>query len=108
MQEIGSLPVEENVEFRVRAEKRSLAVVEHYDAELAKRGWKKLQPESEQDPGHREWVSTGMPKGPTDAYSAVWSDRKTGKLAELNVWHTAEHPEIQQGTFEIRAKDSAP
>src|SRR4051812_42426912 len=41
LQDIRMLPADRDVKFAVRAPGHSLAVVQHFDAELAKRGWKK-------------------------------------------------------------------
>jgi hypothetical protein len=106
--EIVKLSVTSNSEFVVRAEKRSLEVVQHFDAELAKSGWKKRTPKDDKEAGQRKWMSTGSKVGPTEAYDAAWVNPKTGRVAILNLWHSAESPGVQQGTFELFDKGSAP
>lgn len=105
---IKDLPTDRNAEFRVRVEKHSMEVVEHYDRDLLGRGWEKLQPTNPDDPGQREWVTMDVPAGPTDLFDAAWKDPKTGKTAILNLFHTKEMPEAQQGTFEVYGKGDAP
>ncbi len=105
---IKDLPTDRDAEFRVRVEKHSMAVVEHYDRDLLGRGWEKLQPTNSEDPGQREWVTMDVPAGPTDLFDAAWVDPKSGKTAVLNLFHTKELPEVQQGTFEVYNKGDAP
>lgn len=103
-----SFPVDRAAEISVALPKHSLAVVEYYDRALTARGWKKREAKSDDDPGHREWIEMPVPAGPTDLYDAAWVDPKTGRTAVLNLFHTKEDPEIQQGNFEIHAKGQAP
>jgi hypothetical protein len=106
---VGELDVTRDLDFRVRvAEQRSLEVVEHFNRELAARGWKKLRPKLVELPGQRQWISTGAPVGPTEAFDAAWEHPETGRVAVLNLWHTAERPEIQHGSFELFEKERAP
>lgn len=107
-EKLQSLPVDRNTDIRVPLPKRSLAVVEYYDRALAARGWKKREAKGEDDPGRREWVEVPVPAGPSDLYDAAWTDPKTGRTAVLNLFHTKESPETQQGTFEIHAKGQTP
>jgi hypothetical protein len=106
--EIVKLSVTSNSEFAVRAEKRSLEVVQHFDAELAKTGWKKRTPKDDKEAGQRKWITTGATVGPTEAYDASWVEPKTGRIAILNLWHSADEPGVQHGTFELFDQGSAP
>lgn len=103
-----SLPVDRATGISVELERRSLAVVEYYDRALAGRGWKKREPKGEDDPGQREWIEMPVPAGPSDLYDAAWIDPKSGRTAVLNLFHTKEQPELQQGSFDIYAKGQAP
>ena len=85
-----------------------MAVVDHYDALLLARGWKRFVPKNSQQPGQRKWVSLGATMGPTDAYDAAWVDPRTGRFALLSIFHTAEEPDVQRGTFEIFRKGKWP
>jgi hypothetical protein len=98
----------------VPLEKRSPAVAEHYDRELAAKGWQKRAPKAGQ-PGQRQWIAIAVQagggaatSGPTDAYDAAWEDPKTGRVAVLNLWHAAKDPSVQHGTFDIYEKGQAP
>jgi hypothetical protein len=108
LDEVETLDAARGAEFRVKAEKRSMAVVEHYDRALAARGWQKLAPKSPESPGQRKWISMASVTRFTDSYDAAWKDPQTGRVAFLTVWHTAESPAVQQGTFEIYEKGQAP
>lgn len=93
--------------FAIAAQPQSEKVVEYYDQKLAAEGWKKVTPE-EDGPGQRKWLSTGAKVGPTSAYDAAWKDPKTGRVAVLSIWHEADEPNVQHGTFEIHDKNDSP
>lgn len=102
---VADLPTDHSTDIKVEAEPKSMTVVEHYDAALTGAGWEKYQPTAESKPGQRKWLSMGVKMGPTDVYDAAWFDPKSGKKALLSVFHTAEAPKVQSGTFEVWEKD---
>jgi len=96
-----------NQEFEVRVGSRSALVVERYDAELTGMGWEKVAP-AEGKPGQRKWTSMGAKVGPTDFFDAAWKDPKSGRTAVLTLFHKAETPEVQHGTFDVYPKGEGP
>jgi hypothetical protein len=79
-------------------------VIDHYDAELTKQGWKKWTPTKPTQPGQRKWTPVPMGKKPVEAYEAAWQDPKSGKIAVVNVWQDPHDPTVQKGTFDIMDK----
>jgi hypothetical protein len=108
LDDVTKLDTEHDVRFRVKAAPRSPAVVEHYDTELLKRGWKKAGPTADDPAGARKWLSTGAKVGPADLFDARWTDPATGRVAELNLWHRAETEDVKEGTFAIHEKGESP
>jgi hypothetical protein len=101
LQEIAALDTSQNTKIRVKADKHSMAVVEHYDAELAARGWQKVAAKGPEDRGQRKWQAMSPTTGYSAMFDAVWKDPKTGRTAVLTLWNPASDPDVQQGAFEI-------
>ena len=105
---ISSLQVDRSGSFLVRAEKRSLGVVEHYNRELAARGWSRAKPSLMELPGHRRWFGSSSGLGRVEVFDAAWEDPASGRVAVLTLWYAVGDPGTQYGAFEIFDKNRAP
>lgn len=102
LQDVATLPFGERVSFVVKVPERSLAVLHHYEALLAARGWRAVRPRSSAEEGQRRWVATGTTRGPTHGYDAAWEHPGRKQRAVLVLWHVAGEQGLQRGTFEVR------
>jgi predicted small lipoprotein YifL len=106
--EVRSLETTRSTEFQIPVGKQSLTVVEYYDAELAKQGWKDRMPRKQTEPGARKWITIPVKVGMTDGYEAAWVHPPSGRGALLFLWHETKDPDVQHGTFDLFSRGQAP